>query len=227
MRYRNTGAVALAALPIIIWACKDGTTAPREAHAASLATAASGDGTSSGRVVTNYTFSGDYADYHNYDPAANGYVNIWVGQGGSGGAPEVWVNYDVGRCGYDPATGWYSCTVSQAGYGTIPNGDLSGNGANHLRLTTDTRSNPRFTVWAGTGGVIDLEWRKSGLYESSSNSVSESRFLDSRWKSNGSYSSASAIAQGTIIGIDVTGAAGSYSSGSIGSSKQHYQFMSK
>ena len=108
----------------------------------------------------------------------------------------------------------------------LPSSDFTGNGKARLRLTTDTRNNPDFTVYAGTGGVIDIEWLQSGMAESRGHSVSESRFLDSRWKSNGSYSNASASAQGTITGTDIAGTVG-FSSGYMGTSNQRYTFMSR
>ena len=226
MRYRISRALPLAVLPFVIWACREGTTGPREAQAASLSTAGGEGGSASDKVRTSYTFSGDFAEFHGYDPATGSVLNVYVGQGGTPSAPQAWLSYDVGRCEVDPVTGWYTCFVREAGFGNIPTGDFTGNGNAGLRLTTDTRANPGFTVYAGTGGVIDLEWRRSGLSENRGNNVNESRFLDSRWKSNGSYSNSSASVQGTIVGANAAGGEG-FSSGYMGSSHQHYTFMSR
>jgi hypothetical protein len=56
---------------------------------------------------------------------------------------------------YDPSTG----AAVQAGYGQIENADFSGSGQVTGRLKTVVASGPNFTIFARSGGTIDLQWR--------------------------------------------------------------------
>jgi hypothetical protein len=72
--------------------------------------------------------------------------------GGGGSKSEVFLTYIVVQCDAS------DCVHIESGFGPIPVGDLTGNGINKLTLNTNTSTNPSFTLFAGAGGLITLEW---------------------------------------------------------------------
>ena len=85
---------------------------------------------------------------------------LTVARGGPTNNPETYLYYYAYRC--DPSF----CNTVDGGYGLIPNGDLAGT-AKELHLSTNTSSNADFLVWAGTGGLVSVDWRSNGAYTAS------------------------------------------------------------
>ncbi|SRR6266481_5812119 len=182
---------------------------------ASPAAAQSGDDR-----VTTYHSNGDGASFWTYssDPTSLSYGYVSVNRGGTASNPITWLYYQFQTCTITN-DGYYTC-LQQAGNGNIPSNDFSGGGGRY-RLHTDTTADPDFFVWAGTGGVIEVEWEKTDGYQSRQSGVFEYSYFDFSYQTNGTSRSSSASASGIVAGIPVPGSGG-YQSASVSSSELTY-----
>jgi len=125
---------------------------------------------------------------------------------------ETYLYYGVYRCGPD------YCNAVAEGSGLIPSRDLSG-APKGLHLSTNTSSNPDFVVFAGTGGLVSVDWLPNGIWQSraSGTSFTESTPSPSCDTScqvpftqhiQGVVTGASATVIGTVAGIVIPSASG-------------------
>jgi hypothetical protein len=173
-----------------------------------------------GDRVTTYHSNGDGASFSTYSSDSSGfsYGYVSVNRGGPPSAPITWLYYQFQTCAI--TNSWYYTCSQQAGNGTIPNDDFSGSGGRY-RLQTDTTANPAFFVWAGPGGLIDVEWKKTETYQSRQSGVNEYSYFGFSYQTNGTSRSSSASASGNVAGNSVP-ANGGYQSAYVGSSELTY-----
>jgi hypothetical protein len=74
-----------------------------------------------------------------------------------GGDQQTFLSYGVTEC--SP----FFCNQVAGGYGVIPNSDFDTKGKNY-RLSTNTAGNPNFFTFAGSPGVVTIEWVPNGLF---------------------------------------------------------------
>ncbi len=147
-----------------------------------------------------------YVNWYQYDTLGSWftYGTVNASRGGTTGNPQTWMEYYVVQCD------WYSCYYLEAGYGLIPNRDLSGGGG-RLHLSTNTDGNPNFYVWAGSGGQLSVDWQSNGLYSSSWSGTTQYDYAaacDSvacysgyKHRSQGKSTNTSASASGSVVGV--------------------------
>lgn len=128
---------------------------------------------------------------------------VAVFQGGTPSAPSTFLFYDLFNCTFDPINYWYTCNDTAVGFGLIPNGDLSG-GAGEMRLSTNTASDPSFTTYVGSPGVLDVTWHKTNLYSNSGQGTNKQSYGTFSIDQNSQGSSTSATAVGSILGAPIS-----------------------
>ncbi len=94
--------------------------------------------------------------------------NIEVNRGGSGSKAQVSLVYFIDQC-----DAVFNCSTIEGGVGLIPVGDLLGSGVNKLRLSTNTSTDPSFSLFAGVGGPISLEWERIPGFEARFTGISK------------------------------------------------------
>jgi len=140
--------------------------------------------------------------------------------GGGGGGRRVFGNVSVSRSASETFLYYsvtecrgYDCITGRAGFGTIPNGDFTGNG-NSMQLSTNTTGNPNFFTYAGSTGTIEATWTANGLSEFHSNGTTERIQPGLREHTSGQSDDLSATASGTVVAYPIFPA----NSGSISTS---------
>src|SRR6185437_1514848 len=115
----------------------------------------------------NFVSNGAFGDLSDFNAPADGapatFTNLTVQKGGTISSPTTFLEYDVSQCTEDPTTATTVCTDVLEGVGTIPNEDFTGSESN-LHLHTNTATNPNFLFLAGSGGEVDVTWRKTDLF---------------------------------------------------------------
>jgi len=192
-------------------ACQDASTAPRAAARSPTfaATSDTGGGGGGGAVQFHFVANGDvaYVNWFNADSGGGGggfsytagYLN--VGRGGPTNRPQTFLDYYVYQFVCDP---YFNCSFNllAAGYGLIPNRDLSGGGG-QLRLNTNTANDPSFFVYAGPAGIVSVSWNSNGLSQNSSSGTSSYRFGNFTQRNQGSSTNWSANATGNVVGLPI------------------------
>ncbi|HZE74311.1 MAG TPA: hypothetical protein VE091_03315 [Gemmatimonadales bacterium] len=127
----------------------------------------------------------------------SGFVSVV--RGGTASNPEVLLFYEVLQCGSD------GCGAVEEGAGPIERGDLTGNGVQKLKVNTNTSGNPNFVLFAGSGGLVSVQWvripgleqRVSGTFVQRVKGVFSSR-------STGTSNFFTATATGSVVGFPIT-----------------------
>lgn len=204
MRTHRAGVYAVA-LATVLAGCSDSAAAPGGDAGTDPSFATTSSATQFHFVANGV--SGQVGWYQS-DSAGFGftYGQVNVGRGGTTSNPQTWLDYYVVRCD------WYYCYLVGAGYGLIPNRDLSG-GSSQLHLSTTTTGNPNFFVWAGSGGQVSVDWRANGLFSSRSSGTNEYTYAAQcdtlscnstfTHRSQGRGTSASATASGTVVAVPI------------------------
>ena len=109
----------------------------------------------SARVLFRAKADGDAAQVQWVDFNIVGFVSVIRTKFANGGTTrdrETFLQYFV----MDSTTS----VVLESGHGIIPNTGFAGDGTSHLRLDIDTTLIPGFTITAGSGGVISVDWTR-------------------------------------------------------------------
>ena len=114
----------------------------------------------------------------------------------SRGTSETLLFYNVTEC-----RPW-GCSTARGGFGTIPNGDFTGNSSS-MRLSTNTTGNPNFFTYAGSTGPLEITWTANGLFESHSNGTTERIQPGLREHTSGQSDDISATASGTVVAYPI------------------------
>jgi len=191
-------------IPFIFVGCQEASTDPQGTgttdQTSDRSTINAATTSKAGRTtVFHFVANGEFARVFWGDADQGNFGGLEVTQGGTPSAPEVFVQYAIGICEPD---GFCPGTLS-GGAGRIPPGDLTGNGS-HLHLRTDTNNDPDFIVFAGSGGLIDVEWvRVPGVEERISGSV-YTRFPGvNSFRSHGTTTRRFATATGSVVGAGI------------------------
>lgn len=127
---------------------------------------------------------------------------LFASQNGAPNAPTTFLFYDRYSCILDPTSYLSNCSDIDMGSGLIPNSDLSG-GAPVMRLHTNTQADPGFVVYAGSGGLIDVTFRKIDLNSTSGQSTTSTDYGTFSVKVNQHSSMTGALATGSVVGASV------------------------
>ena len=218
--FTRTFPLVLAALASLsLCACSDssarpitGSTGPGAASAPVMDMSTSGGG-----HIATFVSNGAFGELSDFIPSAEGATStltyLLVEKGGTISSPTTFLEYDVSQCTQDPASDTNVCTDVLEGIGTIPDEDFTGS-ESHLRLHTNTATNPNFTFLAGSGGEVDVTWRKTDLFMSRVNGTDENTRDGILMRSTGHSESMSANVVATIAGVSLSAAV----TGEIGTS---------
>ncbi len=187
-------------LAAALFGCKDASTDP--ARGVQLRAGPSADLVPSGAVSSfHFVSEGDFGGVSWFAPGPSGTFTFGflnVSEGGSVTAPHVFLFYEVFQC----------CTFGfvevSGGFGSIPAGDLTGGtGSAALRLNTNTANDPNFVVFAGSGGLVSVQWQENSAFEFSQSGTFETQFGKSTFRTIGSSSFSSATVTGTVVGLAI------------------------
>lgn len=204
-----TWAVA-AATSVLLLACQDSSTSPRQAaNEPRFGTASdTGGGGGGGTQVFHFVSNGDngYVDWYTFTGDSLGGFRVssgvvGAGRGGSTNNPQVAMSYYVYEYGCDAAWNCFYNLLS-AGWGVIPAKDLTLSGK-RLRLNTNTANNPNFYVYAGVAGPVSITWLADGVLQNTFSGVWSARYGNLIHRSQGSSTSWSAVASGSVVGIPI------------------------
>jgi len=121
--------------------------------------------------------------------------NASVSRGGERGAQQTFLSYNVSEC-----TPSFFCFQVAAGFGQIPSEDFDTQGSRY-RLTTNTANNPGFFTFAGSPGVITIEWTPNGQFSQSFNGVRRITQPGMSEQQVGKSADESASAAGNVVGF--------------------------
>jgi hypothetical protein len=127
---------------------------------------------------------------------------------------------------------YYTRHTYVSGWGELPERDVLIRN-DIARVQTTVANGPTFSIErctidyvaqtyecaAGDGGVLDVVWRKNGLYESSSAGMNSNKYGVYTSRSHGTSNSASADANGTLFGISFGGSGEPRGDGYLGSGR--------
>ena len=130
---------------------------------------------------------------------------LFATQNGAPSSPTTFLFYDRYTCTFDPNSYLSNCSDIEMGSGLIPNSDLSG-GEAVMRLHTNTQADPDFVVYSGSGGLIDLTFRKTNLNSTSGQSTTSTDYGTFSVKVNQHSTMTSALATGSVVGVQVNDA---------------------
>ena len=119
-----------------------------------------------------------------------------VSRGGERGEQETFLNYSVVEC--SP----FFCNQIAGGFGVIPNADFEAQGPNY-RVNTNTAGNPNFFTFAGSPGVVTIEWTPNGLFSSRFSGTSQITQPGFSQHQAGQSDDQSASATGNIVGFAI------------------------
>jgi hypothetical protein len=166
--------------------------------------------TPSRTAVAHFTADGDFGQVF-WSPNNGFYSCGYISLSRTGGTSDsgVILFYVYAGCGIACDEG--ECPPPREyGYGEIPAGDLTlskrtvnGRQLSVLKLDTNTANDPNFYVYAGNGGQITVEWDKTPGYEFLSTGHSVTRFGTFTERVHGTSTAYSAIAKGTVVGIQI------------------------
>jgi len=148
--------------------------------------------------IFRFVGNGDAADVQWFDGTLFGFVSVL--RGGDAKDPQTLLSYSILQI--DPC-----CATLEAGFGTIPNGDLTGSATGHLFLDTDTSAaaNPDFNRTDGNGGAITVQWRKETGFSNRFIGTAQQDLGSLIMIFNGVFESHFALAEGDVIGTPVAG----------------------
>ena len=146
----------------------------------------------SGASDSHFIGQGDFGEVHWSDASVN--VRLYIGEGEIGKNKRTWLYYTVIQR--------QPFTKLEYGFGYIPKEHIKKSGlGRNLVLDTDTSTIPDFTIIAGSGGLIHIEWTKTSDYWSHHTGSEHRKYGDgTKYHSNGTWTSSSAVVQGSIIG---------------------------
>lgn len=127
--------------------------------------------------------------------------NAGISRGGERGAQQTFLSYNISEC-----TPSFFCFQVAGGFGQIPNEDFDTQGSRY-RLTTNTANNPGFFTFAGSPGVITIEWTPNGQFSQSFNGVRRITQPGMSEQQVGKSEDESASATGNVVGF-LIGSAG-------------------
>ncbi|HWG53708.1 MAG TPA: hypothetical protein VN677_10475 [Gemmatimonadaceae bacterium] len=163
----RTFPLILAALASVsLCACSDAGARPITGSSGAASTPVMDMSTTGGGHIASFVSNGAFGDLSDFtapEGAPATFTNLSVQKGGTISSPTTFLEYDVSQCTEDPTTATTVCTDVLEGVGTIPNEDFTGSESN-LHLHTNTATNPNFLFLAGSGGEVDVTWRKTDLF---------------------------------------------------------------
>ena len=118
-----------------------------------------------------------------------------ISRGGERDAQQTFLSYNISEC-----TASFFCFQVAAGFGQIPNEDFDTQGSRY-RLTTNTANNPGFFTFAGSPGVITIEWTPNGQFSQSFNGVRRITQPGMSEQQVGKSEDESASAAGNVVGF--------------------------
>jgi hypothetical protein len=125
------------------------------------------------------------------------YGFVVIDQSGQSRNRVTWLDYYIYQCPSD-------CFVLEAGYGAIPNGHLKGSGTSQLEINTDTSAIPGFNVYAGSGGPINIRWKKNVAVYGHSNNHWVNVYPTVKYRSHAVTDWNSAEVQGRVSGYSIS-----------------------
>ena len=195
-------------LPLVLVGCQETSTAPQREEAAGQ----SADGATMSPAIS--ARAGGAADSHFVAKGASGGVSwftepdasgnvvtgfLQVSRGGTPSNPELFLLYEVSRV---DAVGNF--TDLEAGAGLIPAGDVQVSGPVRLKLTTNTSTDPNFSVSAGAGGLVSVQWDRNPRFQVRFTGHSEVKAGNLTEHINGTSTTSSATATGNVVGFPIT-----------------------
>ena len=186
--------------PLVLVACRDGSTDLGRAGSGGLVADVTPADTGTGSPQTHFVSNGDVGSISFGDSSGGNprFGVLQVSRGGPVNAPAVILFYDIEAC--NPF-----CHSIAGGSGTIPNADLTGSARAGLRLDTNTDGNPNFITFAGPAGRIVVDWTPTNVFSSSQSGTSDFRTAGFRSHQVGNFEATSATAAGEVVGVPVAG----------------------
>jgi hypothetical protein len=165
-----------------------------------------------GAPPSHVNINGPYADL--YETYFNGsiYRQIQVSIWSTPTRGQAFLSYVIGEC--DPVT--FDCQSVEEGTGPIPGDDLIAR-PGRLELSTNTAvsANPEFALYTGSGGPIHITWTELSGWSSSSNFHLRYRTDNVLVQSHGTQTFSGALADGSLLGIELEPSAGYATMGTI------------
>jgi len=196
-------AVALLAAIAVLPACHEASPVEAESAAASAATPTVSANASG--PVYNMRVHDDYASFYasEWDGNSSRYVAVWISRAAPGPNARAHLSLYGSECTQSGPEWWdYECSYFQ-GWGTVPAQDVSGGFSSGLRVHTDLRGNSDFWLWGTEPGIVSVEFRRNGWYETNYTGTMEQRWGHYVTRHSGPRRSASATATGEVLGISV------------------------
>ncbi len=182
-------------------ACQDSSTAPSHGTAVrtpSFLTASdpSGGGSSQFHFVAN----GDFAQvfWESFDGGGFSFGFLSASRGGLVNNPQTFLFYFGEQCDI-----FGNCNFFD-GFGLIPNRDLTKSDDQAIHLATNTTGNPNFFTFDGPTGLISVDWKANGFFQSRNSGTLEQDFPGFKFLRNGVFASASANATGSVVGVSIS-----------------------
>jgi hypothetical protein len=174
-----------------------------------------------GAVVTQVKTNGATASHNSFNGTTA--FDLGVSRNDASSGSSTFLSFQTQTCAAD-----FSVCSGIFGFGNIPNGDFSVNGAT-ASLNTNTLTNASFTVFnyvqdnvngtftqtPGVGGIVTLNWKTIPRQSQSMTGTSTFVFGGFSNKFTGSQDSNSATSTGTLLGTQLP----TNSSSFIGTSK--------
>ena len=108
----------------------------------------------------------------------------------------------------------FECETVEGGFGMVSADDLT-TSRDRITVNTNTAENPTFELWEGSGGQINVTWTQLSGW--SSRYTIHSRYVQASYSSHshGTFDTGPALAEGTVVGVQLPPGSGYASMGSV------------
>jgi hypothetical protein len=193
-----------------LMAC-DSPSRPLEATAQQLPSAEpASDGSAAARATPyRYSLNGPHASL--YTSSDQGEVNRQVQLDlYTVTSNEAHLFYGIWECNLTT----FDCVAVAQGDGPLYGDDVS-TSRGRITVNINTAENPAFSLWDGSGGPINITWTELSGWSSESTIQTRYRQSDYSSHSHGTYTSTSALAEGTVLGIQLEPGSGFAQMGTV------------
>lgn len=209
VRHYLSAAVGLFA-GLSLMAC-DKASRPSEATAQELSSAEpSSDGAAASRATPErHSLNGPYASLYTSSGQGVVYRDVQLDLY-TVTTDEAHLYYGIWEC--DRAT--FDCVGIEQGDGPLYGDDVS-TSRDRITVNIDTAENPEFSLWAGSGGPINITWTELSGWSSRVTTQSRYRASDYTSHTHGTFTTTGALAEGSVIGVQLEPGSGFAQMGTV------------
>lgn len=157
----------------------------------------------------HFRTNGPYASLNVTSDQGAVYQDLWLTVFATG-TDQAFLDYSLWECSLTT----FDCVAKEAGFGLV-SGDELITAQDRITVNTNTAENPTFERWDGSGGPINLTWTQLSGWSHRFSMQSRYRDANSSSHSHGTFTTTPAVAEGTVIGVQIDPGSGYADMGTV------------